>query len=278
MEMREAVKDKEDQQTSKAKLRERVQPKMNKLTIDYQRLHDAFFRFQKTPTNLSKHGEIYYEGKEFESDVKHAQPGEISEELREALNIPPLAPPPWLINMQRYGIPPSYPHLVIPGLNAPIPAGAQWGFHPGGWGRPPVDEFGRPLYGDVFGAAPQQQQQGGITSQFGGSGLGERALWGDLVSSDEEEEEEEESEEESAQEEGGNEGEEQQETGGSKELPDGLITPGGLASVPAGLETPRRYSAAKGQRSSYRREARTLPSLARETDSDPRFHGLSACI
>jgi len=28
---------------------------------------------------------------------------------------------------------------------------AQWGFHPGGWGKPPLDEYNRPLYGDVFG-------------------------------------------------------------------------------------------------------------------------------
>ena len=55
--------------------------------------------------------------------------------------------------MQRYGPPPSYPNLKIPGLNAPIPEGASYGFHAGGWGKPPVDEFGRPLYGDVFGTA-----------------------------------------------------------------------------------------------------------------------------
>ena len=30
-------------------------------------------------------------------------------------------PPPWLIAMQRYGPPPSYPNLKVPGLNAPIP-------------------------------------------------------------------------------------------------------------------------------------------------------------
>ncbi len=30
-------------------------------------------------------------------------------------------PPPWLVAMQRYGPPPSYPHLKILGLNAPIP-------------------------------------------------------------------------------------------------------------------------------------------------------------
>lgn len=60
-------------------------------------------------------------------------------------------PPPWLINMQRYGPPPSYPDLKISGLNAPIPPGARFGYQPGGWGKPPVDENGEPLYGDVFG-------------------------------------------------------------------------------------------------------------------------------
>jgi splicing factor 3B subunit 2 len=54
--------------------------------------------------------------------------------------------------MQRYGPPPSYPSLRIPGLNAPIPKDASFGYHPGGWGKPPVDEYGRPIYGDVFGA------------------------------------------------------------------------------------------------------------------------------
>jgi splicing factor 3B subunit 2 len=75
----------------------------------------------------------------------------VSDELKAGLGMPEGAPPPWLINMQRYGPPPSYPNLKIQGLNAPIPEGAQFGYHPGGWGKPPVDEFGRPLYGDVFG-------------------------------------------------------------------------------------------------------------------------------
>lgn len=74
-----------------------------------------------------------------------------------------LVPPPWLIAMQRYGPPPSYPNLRIPGLNAALPdvlffyifflfffQGAYFGYHVGGWGKPPVDETGRPLYGDVF--------------------------------------------------------------------------------------------------------------------------------
>jgi hypothetical protein len=44
------------------------------------------------------------------------------------------------VSLQRYGPPPSYPHLKIPGLNAPIPEGASFGYHAGGWGKPPVDE------------------------------------------------------------------------------------------------------------------------------------------
>lgn len=120
----------------------------------------------------------YYEGKEFETSLKEKRPGDLSPELVEALSIPPLAPPPWLISMQRFGPPPSYPTLRIPGLNAPIPEGcarfltylvssdlatndsAQWGFHPGGWGKPPLDEYNRPLYGDVFGVLPKAGDSG----------------------------------------------------------------------------------------------------------------------
>ena len=44
MEMRQALEEKEDAKSLKQKTRERVRPKMGKLTIDYQKLHDAFFR------------------------------------------------------------------------------------------------------------------------------------------------------------------------------------------------------------------------------------------
>ena len=58
--------------------------------------------------------------------MKEKKPGDLSDELRTALGMPigpnnQLVPPPWLIAMQRYGPPPSYPSLKIPGLNAPIP-------------------------------------------------------------------------------------------------------------------------------------------------------------
>ncbi|KAK7060566.1 hypothetical protein VNI00_001332 [Paramarasmius palmivorus] len=224
--MRDAVKEKEANMSLKAKTRERVQPKMGKIDIDYQKLHDAFFKFQTKPP-VTGFGEMYYEGKEFETSLKEKRPGDLSPELVEALSIPPLAPPPWLISMQRFGPPPSYPTLRIPGLNAPIPEGAQWGFHPGGWGKPPLDEYNRPLYGDVFGVLPKAND----------SDMGEpidKELWGELEP--EEEDESDESEEESEEEEA------EPAPADGTQTPSGLETPSGMASVVStiagGLETP----------------------------------------
>lgn len=218
-EMRDAVLEKQSEATLKQKQRERVQPKMGKLDIDYQKLYDAFFRFQTKP-ELTRYGEVYYEGKEFETNLKHLRPGELSDELKEALNMPPGAPPPWLINQQRYGPPPSYPALKIPGLNAPPPPGASWGFHPGGYGKPPVDEAtNRPLYGgDIFGVLQQQQntQQGEPI---------EKDLWGELQPAEESEEEEDEDEDEEE-----DEGDEE-DGGAGSETPSGLRTSGGLQST-----------------------------------------------
>lgn len=136
-------------------MRERVRPKLGRIDIDYQKLHDAFFKYQTKPL-MTRMGDLYYEGKELEAAMREKKPGMLSDELRIALGMPvgPNAhkfPPPWLIAMQRYGPPPSYPNLKVAGLNIPIPEGCAFGYHAGGWGKPPVDEFGKPLYGDVFG-------------------------------------------------------------------------------------------------------------------------------
>mmetsp|Transcript_27064 Transcript_27064/g.57437 ORF Transcript_27064/g.57437 Transcript_27064/m.57437 type:complete len:667 (+) Transcript_27064:235-2235(+) len=145
--IRQAILEKQADRSLKGKSRDKAHPKMGKLDIDYQVLHDAFFKFAKPP-KLSKHNDLYYEGKEYEAKLASKRPGQLSAALKEALGMEEGAPPPWLFNMQRYGPPPAYPNLKIPGLNAPIPQGADYGFHPGGWGKPPVDEFGQPLYGD----------------------------------------------------------------------------------------------------------------------------------
>lgn len=218
MEMRSSLQDKEEHKTLKAKMRERARPKMGKIDIDYQKLHDAFFKWQTVP-RLTIHGDLYYEGKEYETRHKEKKPGDLSSGLRQALGMPtgPNAhkvPPPWLIAMQRYGPPPSYPNLKIPGLNGPIPESCSFGYHAGGWGKPPVDETGRPLYGDVFATNVNVNEMKLVDDEV------EKTTWGELESDSEEESEEEEEEEETQKDD------------------TGLITPSGITSVPAGMETP----------------------------------------
>ncbi|TID20095.1 DUF382-domain-containing protein [Venturia nashicola] len=251
-EMRDAALEKDAEKTLKQKSRERVQPKMGKLDIDYQKLYEAFFVRQTKPL-LTRFGEVYYEGKEYETSLKHLRPGELSDELKDALGMTgggPI-PPPWLINMQRFGPPPSYPALKIPGLTTAPPPGGSWGFHPGGYGKPPVDEKQRPLYGgDIFGTATQQQNipQGDPV---------EKELWGELHPPAEDEEEEEESEEEE-------EDEDEDMTG--TETVGGMTTPGGMQStLPSefgGMESVAGNFALQKQRRGTETEESTGPRTA----------------
>lgn len=201
-EMRDAVLEKQAEMTMRQKQRERVQGKLGKLDIDYAKLYDAFFRRQTKP-ELTRYGEVYFEGKEFETNLLNLKPGELSEELREALGMAPGHPPPWLINMQRFGPPTSYPNMRIPGVNAPIPPGASWGFQPGQWGKPPTDDAGKPLFGgDLFGTSILEEQQ---QPTHVGEPV-ERSIWGALRAEGESEDEEsDEEEEEDDDEEGGDE-------------------------------------------------------------------------
>jgi len=61
--------------------------------------------------------------------------------------------------------------------------GASFGYHAGGWGKPPVDEQGKPLYGDVFGI---QQQEAPVVEE---DEQIENQPWGELESESEEESE-----------------------------------------------------------------------------------------
>ncbi len=185
MEMRAALQEKEEAKGLKSKMREKVRPKLGKIDIDYQKLHDAFFKWQTKP-RMTHHGDLYYEGKEFEIRLKEKKPGDLTDDLRTALGMPvgPNAykvPPPWLISMQRYGPPPSYPNLKIPGLNAPIPDACSFGYHAGGWGKPPVDESGKPLYGDVFGTSDTSFALNTPIEEV------DQTLWGEMESESEEE-------------------------------------------------------------------------------------------
>ena len=234
MEMREALQEKEEQKGLKSKMREKVRPKLGKIDIDYQKLHDAFFKWQTKP-KMTLHGDLYYEGKEFEIRLKEQKPGNLTDDLRTALGMPvgPNAhkvPPPWLIAMQRYGPPPSYPNLKIPGLNAPIPDGCSFGYHAGGWGKPPVDEQGKPLYGDVFGTSDSRTYHAMPLEEV------DHTLWGEMDSESEEEESSDEEEEEEEDEAGDGDA---AASGLQTPVVDaGLATPSGTTSVGAGLETP----------------------------------------
>lgn len=183
-ELRDTVMDSEKEMSAKQKNRARVQVKLGAIDIDYRTLHDAFFKHQTKPNTLTKFGDVYYEGKEFEMRNKTKQVGQpLSKGLQMALGISnaSLVPPPWLINMQRYGPPPSYPNLRIPGLNAPLPdASCQYGYHPNGWGKPPIDMYGRPLYG----GNPFDPPGSGTNRTGDGSFSTGDLTMGDLVTSD----------------------------------------------------------------------------------------------
>jgi len=143
-------------------------------------------------------------------------------------------PPPWLIAMQRYGPPPSYPNLKIPGLNAPIPQGCSFGYHAGGWGKPPVDEYGRPLYGDVFGTDQKSQDE----MEIDASRLNFR--WGQIETDSESESESEEEEDSDEEEKEKGSDDEADKSGMTSEMPDkadGMKTPGGGMATPSGKQS-----------------------------------------
>eukprot|EP00760_Papus_ankaliazontas_P009307 PhM_4_TR1400/c0_g1_i1/m.70326/K12829/SF3B2, SAP145, CUS1; splicing factor 3B subunit 2 len=121
-----------------------------RIDVEYDKLQECFLH--QTRPRMTSFGETYYEGREYEIRCKDARPGLVSARLRKALGMPTdESPPPWLPNMQTHGPPPSYPSLKLPGVNAPIPKGAQWGFGRGQWGKPPTDALGNGLFGDIHG-------------------------------------------------------------------------------------------------------------------------------
>lgn len=156
-ELRDSMRSEDAGKSSKVRAREKMHPRLGRMAIDYERLYDAFFLHQTKP-RLTPHGDLYWEGREFEGrggrGADQRRPGFLSEDLRAALGLSnALHPPPWIFNMQRHGPPPAYPFLRIAGVNAPIPPGAQWGFHPGGWGRPPLTDA---AWAAPDGAAPSR--------------------------------------------------------------------------------------------------------------------------
>jgi splicing factor 3B subunit 2 len=228
-----------------------MRPKAGKMDIDYHVLHDAFFVNQTKPP-MTLHADLYYEGKEYEAKLKNKRPGHLSDELMRALGMTEghKSPAPWLYNMQRFGPPPSYPNLKLPGVNWPIPEGCRYGTLEGEWGKPPVDEYGRPLYGDVFGTEHKEESSAPLSVE----------LWGVL-----QEEEQVDSEDES---------EEELENDEDEDMEDEDIHESGLESVqsgvsglstPSGLTTPDVVNIRKdGTGSETPTEVRSLYTVIEE--------------
>eukprot|EP00919_Chromeraceae_sp_WS-2016_P034930 GHVR01082735.1.p1 GENE.GHVR01082735.1~~GHVR01082735.1.p1 ORF type:complete len:678 (+),score=246.15 GHVR01082735.1:18-2051(+) len=244
--IRQALQEKEAAQTLKQKQREKARPKARKMDINYQVLHDAFFKYgsvynKASRPRLSRYGDLHFEGKEQEMRMRLFTPGKLSQKLRQALGIVlDTMPPPWLHTMQRIGPPPSYPKLRIPGVNAPIPGGSEYGYHANGWGKPPIDELGEPKWG--YMGEDDTATDAHIP------------LWGEFeYKSDEEEEEEEEEKEEGTGASGGNTHTTGDATtghaanvvplpGATSVVGSGLLTPScglmdGMVSVSSGLHT-----------------------------------------
>lgn len=169
--IRAQMREREAGKLLKQRMRERMNPKLGKLDIDYQVLHDAFFKYQTKP-KMTAFGDVYHEGKENELKMRVYRPGQLSDELKRALGMPDYCPPPWLINMQRFGPPPSYPNLKIPGLNSPLPDYAALS----------REGKGGLNYGDPFNS--MKNRLTGMDEDYG------RKHWGDIEPESEEEEEE----------------------------------------------------------------------------------------
>ena len=108
--LRDPMAERDSLRMVKQKIRERMAPRLGKIDIDYQVLHDAFFKHSVKP-KLTAFGDIYFEGKEEAMKMRGFRPGVISASLREALGISEGAPPPWLPAMQKFGPPPAYPNV-----------------------------------------------------------------------------------------------------------------------------------------------------------------------
>lgn len=142
-----------DDQTLKQLQRDRVQPKMGRLDIDYQKLFDAFFKHQTKP-RIFGYGDVYYEGREavdvFSDEVVNVVPGRVSKQLRVALGMTEdeAIPPPWISIMREVGKPPAYEDFLVPGLDVEYNNGGYKSLYAEENSEVATDYWGRPEEGE----------------------------------------------------------------------------------------------------------------------------------
>ena len=106
----------------------RLQPIIGQLNVSYSDMHDCFFKLTYTPplSRLGEYPQAFFERTRSQQTLSSGNPGVISEKLREALGMATDTQPlPFLKTMQKIGLPPGYPGLLVPGINAPLPKGAS---------------------------------------------------------------------------------------------------------------------------------------------------------
>ncbi|TBU17807.1 hypothetical protein CWI42_121380 [Ordospora colligata] len=132
-ELRSLMKEREAGMSLRERVKEKLYPKLGKSSVNQRLLYDAFFN-EEIDIRTTRYGCVFDPRSDY--FVHMYTPGKISQELMDALGIDDKTPPPWLLAMQRNGMPPSYPDALIPGLNSPIPNGCVYGYQPKGWGEP----------------------------------------------------------------------------------------------------------------------------------------------
>ena len=93
--MRDAMLEKDKQSSMKRKARERIRPTLSRLDIDYDVLHDAFFKYQIVP-DMSSHGQVYHLGHDTLIKSEGFTVNQLSKRLQDALGMSPGDPPPYL--------------------------------------------------------------------------------------------------------------------------------------------------------------------------------------
>ncbi|CCF56649.1 hypothetical protein KAFR_0B03520 [Kazachstania africana CBS 2517] len=115
----------ETEKSLKEMSRAQVQPKLKTLDLDYQKLHDVFFKLGRSwrPDILLPLGDLYYENRHLHDEsnwrkmVRAKKPGKLSAHLRTTIGLQGGQLPPWCLRMKKIGMPPDYPDMKVAGLN-----------------------------------------------------------------------------------------------------------------------------------------------------------------
>lgn len=117
--------DEQNEKSIKELSRARVQPKLGSLDIDFKKMFNIFFKLGATwkPNLLLPFGDQFFENRNLIEEASWVEmtqvykPGKISQELRNIMGLQDGQLPIWCMEMNKIGLPPSYPNIKIAGIN-----------------------------------------------------------------------------------------------------------------------------------------------------------------